>query len=566
MFIGLIIVFGFGLGVRGHGNVCRNFLPLLFALTTVHAAVSGPFIDSTPLGLPRQDHCAFAYNSSLYIFGGHPMSDNIVLKFDNDRWEPTVTHLETAGQAPNLTDIAGGGGCVVTSYGQAIFMPSAQQSVVNTLDLTTRQWAFIDSLLLSKNVLQRGMAMWNDMLFVLVNQGNGSSNTYVLDARIRTHWTWYEAQTTSDDAPNITATSSFTMIGTSRWILYFGTTRSGGGAHGSWQSSVAVHCFDPYLLLWVGKIAEFATSTDQVQVAMLGNDPTSDETESVLIVPSYSSSSSSSGRIAMVPLQGLWRLDLSRQFPRANVSWIPRSRIGPFRPLQGSSVTRLTNDTVVFYGGLPFTHDSFRVWNSTQSAFLSLPWWSSTSWYPDRTVMPSSAGLEDGNPESDRHKLAIIVGTVLGFIALVALVALGSCFCKERRRRRNHREPSQQQPSRSMSSICTPFRRQQVSELPLAHHQQQGDNAATWADQLRRALSAIARSGSSLRTASPVTSAPLEGGPPTSTVPLRNDSSASSITSIREKQIREYSRFHEHFDLLVPSSSIHAESNSTTGA
>ncbi|KAI9267997.1 hypothetical protein BDA99DRAFT_504580 [Phascolomyces articulosus] len=529
-----------------------------------------------------------------------PPLDGFRLNFTSVDMPPTMDDLfsSVTNQTSNTTtttassllnDIALGAGCAVTSYGHALFLPPA--GTLLAFNLLTHQWIIPDNVQGSPSALAafsnetltsppsgtttttttttsrrlEGMvsAMWNDMWIIFGgrlagdegNNNNFTQDTFILDARMPTPWVWFESPMTLYTPPIPSVVSRGTMVATSRWVLYFAITLSNNNNATATAPSpiaaspplldnsntirpydIAVHCFDPYVLLWVGQIANFTSATDQLKA-------TSFALDSVLVVPAYATniststftnntSTSSSGvrQSIIVPSQGLWRLDMSQDTPTGTIHWIGNA--GPFRPVLGGTTTRLAEDLIVLYGGVPFSHNSLRFWNTTSNAFVDPQWWRETQWNTGPTSTPTFGPTGDqDNGEGGPNVLAIVLGTVLSILGLMLLLAIIYYFCCYRKRRRNH-STSSSAGSRSITrgrrsmtpiSIQTDFRLNNNNDTLIAgrpyspppsnnnnnnnEHQEENMNnmgsrrmmespeedAKTWATHLRRTLSAVAR-------------------------------------------------------------------------
>ncbi|KAI7850149.1 hypothetical protein BDC45DRAFT_519101 [Circinella umbellata] len=648
------------------------------------------------LGLPRYNHCSFALNNSLFIFGGNQEQqassttttlESIQLNFTTIDTPPAMDVLLNDNQTAStalLNNITLGAGCAITSYGHALFLPP--HGILSTYNLLTRQWILPDNVQGSPSALasfsnnstnitsitpplpemtitaannntdrRRDLmvsAMWNDRWVIFggrlaEDNNNFTQDTFILDARMTTPWVWFESPMTVNTPPAPTLTSRGTMVATSRWILYFAITANSTTTTTTAPNTtpfdnidnrpynVAVYCFDPIVLLWIGQIANFTSSAKQLEAASFGSD-------SVLIVPAAASSSSNTltttattmattmtsapnsnsnssknsklgqqQRIVLPP-QGLWRLDMSPDIAAGTIHWI--NNAGPFRPLIGGTMTRLTNDLILFYGGIPFSHDSLRFWNTTSGLFIDPGWWRNIQWNPRPTFRPTNNN-EQQEEEEGLNILAIILGTVLGSLGFIILIITIYYFCCYRKRQRNkssrsrstNTSPTGRQRSVTPISIRTSFssflwpnnNNVTIAGRPYSPHNNNNNNnninneeimndsedAKTWATQLRRTLSVVAHKNRWSRSSPqpqssaalhyhqditqvspgsdrPMISSPIAEGSETPTnyhygnTHSQNnrqlDLSIGVIDTERQRRIRESSRFNEHFDLLAP--------------
>ncbi|KAI7879293.1 hypothetical protein K492DRAFT_208349 [Lichtheimia hyalospora FSU 10163] len=551
-----------------------------------HQVIPGATMNASALfGLPRFDHCALTYNNTLYIFGGRINNGTVTLQFSSSiASQPPIYRSIYTDNSWLWQDIMDGGGCAVTSYGQLIMLPPLKPCTVLDLDtlqpISTRisgSPVALDSFgnnngIINSSIIEspprprRQMAstMWNDLLVVfggLVSDNTTtnwtlSQSTFILDARIQSQWLWYEAPIVLGNTPP--AGTNAVMVSTQRWILLFSIVPAYNSSQqdissSSTQYNVSVYCFDPYVYMWTGKVVEFISQTDTIKAESMA---TANNTDSVLVVPGYSSNNNNASnvpislsRIALLQSYGLWRLEMSVYEAKGTIHWIPPSRLGPFRPLVGGSVTKVSSDLIVLYGGVPFSHDSFRFWNASLLSFLDARWWNEIQWHPNRTT-PSSSSTNDNQGVSNR-KLAIILGTVLGFVALVMIILV--CYwCCYRRGRRDQQNAAHNDAPRSPMAED-----QNSTQLPNRHLTVTPDQLATaWGTQLKRALSNVGRQSSftkqrrhsSLQPA-PAT-LPSSSQPSSPPFPIHDDN--DEVDNERQRQIREASRFNEHFDLMAP--------------
>lgn len=557
-------------------------------------------------GLPHRDHCAFSYNNSLYIFGGQPndvyFSLTFPSSFSSGSSGPAVTRLGAVHPQSALGHIGHGGGCAVTSYGVSIFLPPQSSNL--TLDLNTSAWKVVTANEYGSGVATRSfgganakpelprrdtaMALWNDILIVYggaVMHPNSSTwtfdnTTFVLDMRVPTAWTWYQTPVTADTPPSLVTTRSV-MVSTRRWILYLMTTplnRSDDTVFPDYN--VAVHCFDPYIMLWRGQVTNFTLDgsiADTVQAAAIPPPQTDDNLiDSVLITPTLSGDVINGTLISVndmlaLPPSTVWRLDMSTAEAKGTLTRITDN----FRPVAaGGTVTTVSHDFIVLYGGSPFSHDSFRFYNAATSSFFEPSWWLDTPLYPSNQPSPSADQESVGDGNTINRLVAIILGTVLGALALVAVIAIVFCCCVRRRRQQQHDDGRQRNvanPTQRTTAARSSTIRRVLTPLSLRLGSTSPDGSDSWSEQLRRALSAIgARSCSPpsppppqqqqqtmTETESPA--APIATSSPqqNAALPLQpgkdNDDDG---TASRKQKILSSSRFNEHFDLLIPSSSL----------
>ncbi|ORZ00291.1 hypothetical protein BCR43DRAFT_484963 [Syncephalastrum racemosum] len=541
---------------------CNHYLLLFFSLLAWISPATASTDLLTSLGLPRRDACTFAYNQSLYILGGSMNNNN------KNNTTPSALSLNfgdtstVATHAPMVTRLGGPHnnnnnnsdgimnttkGCVVTSYGQAILL--FQNGSLSALDLATFQFVAMPAL--GSDIDQNNeeddpentiavdrITLHDDQLIAMRD-----NETYILDASIVNDWAWYALPADVFGSPPPRASSGRSvLIATAHWVLHFAAANNATftefGLAGR-PYRMVVHCFDPRQMRWLGQIGEFASPTDTVLPALLVNttDPANDH---LLIVPALSGNASASDtrRNWVEPPIGLWTFTVAADnATNAMVSYVPPSRIGPFRPMAGGSVTTV-NNLVVMYGGLPMTHDALRIWDQTH--FAALPWWENTAVYtPSGTQHPTEA--ESSNEASRGHGrlIGIVVGCVLGGLLLLCLLALAYICCRRRRRRRKD------QDKEIVREISAPL----PAQLPQADR----DDAGTWASQLQRTLSAhLAGRRPSLNQLDPGTCASHAAGGAARAAPPAAPEMTPEEEAARVSSVKSKSRFIENFDLRLP--------------
>ncbi|KAF7727761.1 hypothetical protein EC973_007220 [Apophysomyces ossiformis] len=433
--------------------------------------------DISSFGLPRHDHCALAFNGSFYIFGGQPTHSDLLMTFSTSiALPPVVRFLQIDQHMPRNS------ACVVTSYGQTIF-PCNQ-----TLNLQTLRWESAQALNgLYPNVT---MALWNDILVV------AGDITSVFDVRLPSSWVQLPIRALTP-APGVNAR----MAVTSRWVLHFTTTvQIPPTTNGIplFYYNTTVHCFDPIALIWRGRLIDFAILTEQINVATISSD-------TLLIAPSRLSRAPLSGKETVsLPEETMWKLSVSKEEPRCNLS-----RIAPvsYRPVAGASMTTIFKDQlVVFYGGDYVDQDNLLFWNVTSSQFLDPPaWWLQSYRSPSSTTQQKPLSTQQTSSKNSIY-VAIILGALLGMLALL-VISVGCYFLYQHRRRRRRDSLA----TNLVQPTCVPDSEQ---------------NTFTYITNLRRGLS-------SMTTQSAPSAIPRE-----ETTPASEDSDT-----------RRHSRFTEHFDM-----------------
>lgn len=548
---------------------CNHYL-LLFILLLAWISPATPSTDLlSSLGLPRQDACTFAYNHSLYVLGGSMNNNNknnttpaaLALNFGDTSTvathAPTVTRL--GGPQNNNNNNSDGimnaaKGCVVTSYGQAILL--SQNGSLSALDLATFQFVPMPALestineeneadeednpeddgTTTTNVAVERITLYDDRLIAI-----HADETYVLDAGAANEWAWYALPADIFGSPPPTASSGRSvLIATAHWVLHFAAANNATLAEFGMAGRpcrIVVHCFDPRRMRWLGQIGEFDSPTDTVLPAPFSqtNDSANDH---LLVVPALPGPAppSDTHRNWVEPPVGLWTMTVAvDNGTDARVSYVSPSRIGPFRPMVGGSVTTV-NNLVVMYGGLPMTHDALRIWDQTH--LISLPWWEDAPVYtPSGTQHPTETASSAESNGNRGRLIGIVVGSVLGGLLLLSLLVLGYvCCCRGRRRRKD-------QDKEIAREISAP--------LPTHPLPQTDGDAGTWASQLQRTLSAHLAGRRPSPDALDPSASHAAGAAARAAQPaapeMTPEEEAARVSSVQSK-----SRFMENFDLRLP--------------
>ncbi|KAL0073538.1 hypothetical protein F4703DRAFT_1430601 [Phycomyces blakesleeanus] len=344
------------------------------------------------------------------------------------------------------------------------------------------------------------------------------------------------------------------MIATTRWILHFSVTPK----HGPFDASsftagytVTVYCFDLISLEWVGKVVEFTSTSDQVRLVSLSKN----NLDTLIITPVWKNCPTkthlpepTNQEDCDMP-KGVWKYDMSTESPRGTLTWLPL--LSQNTKLDGGQVVRGTkNYHLTLYGGHVFGFGNVRVLDTANQNFLEIPfWWTSQTsasfgqtptkayFFPKRALDEDEAEKSKRNSNNNR-RLAIILGSVLGFVGFAIFVGL-VVFCLYRR----HKQKVQT-PSRDISSNIgqdPPLASPSLS--PRFIPQPTENDTSEWASRLHDTLSNITQTSN----------ASVEPGQ------LHASTSFGSmhVPELSPQPIQA-SRFTEHFD--VPLSSTHGRS------
>lgn len=382
-------------------------------------------LNLSDLGLPNSNQCAFGYNQTLYILGD---SHHVSITFQ-DPWNRDPPNISIRNStSPRIIT------CAITRSGRLILLPSSQSiQVFDTPSTIISSWQPNQRITYagSQNAIDRftttankstnlGMVAFND--YVLIQDQN---TTFILDARFSTQWTWYELGNTSSSTLNPPL-----LAATSRWILYFRTEHRNTTDYVTY-----VDCFDPYTFLWLGTAATInSTNTTFTHTIPL--------------------SSSVEGRDSLLLIgttNEFWRLDISTWvYNDVRMTAIPSTKEEPVR---NGTVTRVTTDLVVFYGGSIDQQSASNIsfFNATSLAFLPQPQWLVVN----ETQM--GGNTTDSSHGNSNNNLPIILGSVMGGLLFIAIIALLVwCMLRRKRSQNGMRHQNHQQTHENLWA-CWPF-------------------------------------------------------------------------------------------------------------
>ncbi|KAI9285490.1 hypothetical protein BC943DRAFT_323453 [Umbelopsis sp. AD052] len=370
----------------------------------------------------RTGHCAFATNTTLYIFGGKSTNNQTLDRFlgidlsnssdyNNGRWN-VLNHSNSF----NIVD----GACAITSTGKALMFgydSDSQNSTsgVQIFDTVTQNWSGTPATtgLNATEVFSKrqGMAsaIANDKVILFGGSADGDASnrtTYVLDTTT-TPWNWTQILA-SEKTPNATLGGAMMGIGRYAYHVSINTTTN---------NSCIIHAFDSKRLRWVGKIANYTVPPESVVLAG-GN-----LSEYVWMIPALRTSTATTQlqKRATADNTTMW-LFSSDDHSLGNQTETSSS----YTPRQGSTATLVGASTLAIFGGNG-NDSNLLVYNLIENQMV--PQWSAVQVpTPAQPASPSqSPTVEGASTDNDSHRnriLAIVLGTVLGGIFFLVLLAL----------------------------------------------------------------------------------------------------------------------------------------------
>lgn len=371
----------------------------------------------------RTGHCAFATNTTLYIFGGKSPNNQPINRFlsidltnssdfSDGRWN-VLNHSNSF----NIVE----GACALTSTGKALMFGYDSDSQNSTsgfqiFDTVTQNWTAPPAAtgLNATEVFSKreGMAsaIANDKVILFGGSVDGDSSnrtTYVLDTT-SSPWNWTQIQP-SEKTPNATLGGAMLGIGRYAYHISINTTTN---------NSCLVYAFDSKRLRWVGKIANYTVPPESVLLAG-GN-----LSEYVWMIPALRTSTATTQlkKRDATDNTTMWLFSsddhsLGNQ-TETNSSYTPR---------QGSTATLVGASTLAIFGGNG-NDSNLLVYNLIENQMV--PQWSAVQVpTPVQPASPSQSptvenGSSNGNDNHRNRTLAIVLSTVLGGICLLVLIAL----------------------------------------------------------------------------------------------------------------------------------------------
>ncbi|KAI8068023.1 hypothetical protein BC940DRAFT_300144, partial [Gongronella butleri] len=394
-------------------------------LGIVRAALSNADATPTPgaLGLPRVNHCAVAFNNTLYILQGIDVATgraanaSVSLMFnpnDNLQNAPAANWIGGASNASNAASNAAlnAPACLVTSYGVATVF----STTVSTLALVNGTWNALQSPVGSNTTRIVGTAALTSDQFLIVaaDTTSGKVSTWLLDASSsdETQWAWTTVSP-SKTAVNLNLDAWFVplqpdqgsnaLVALSSYTLFFSVDIQ--------HQKTTIFCFDNSRQRWLGELLNVnmtssvaITNAVQPQWIQAGAD-----NDTVVVIPSWTYPAPSSSYFSSSSSFSFYMLNISTQpakdgnLPTVGLWTVQQPS---FQPVSGGSVTPLYR-WLLFYGGAPVsassthkkravpppssssTSTSFQFWSIDTQQFLATPSWVTTMTNPPN-VAPSS--------------------------------------------------------------------------------------------------------------------------------------------------------------------------------
>lgn len=231
----------------------------------------------------RAGHCAFATNSTLYIFGGKSTNNQTIHRFismqvaNTSNFETAQWNILNDSQSFNIVN----GACAITSTGKAIMIGYDESSKspspgIQVYDTNTDTWigSSTNGLNVSDtfgNLAGMASAIAGDKMIIFGGSAAGTPinrTTFVLDTTT-SPWNWTQLQ--ADRHTPIDPLGG-SMLGIERYA-YHVTVNS------TTNNSCIVHAFDSKRLRWVGQVGNQTTPAQSVMLAG------SNLTEQVWMIP-----------------------------------------------------------------------------------------------------------------------------------------------------------------------------------------------------------------------------------------------------------------------------------------
>ncbi|CAO3627343.1 unnamed protein product [Mucor hiemalis] len=366
--------------------------------------------------------CILTFNQIVYIFDQESLS----LKF-NQPWSNTIAP-QISRLNINITTSAAVDACSITHSGKVILLQ--QQQPLQVIDDINIPWKLNNNItylgsqsaidtFITKSVpipTQFAITTFND--YIIFHNGN---QTFSLDTRYDTLWTFFEVP----HLPNKSPQNHISLLySTSRWVLSFRDE----------PQIISIDCFDPYSFQWLGTILNlnttfYASYTIQAVVPVVSSATIA--SDSLLIIVAGAQSGTNNHAETSTEF---WKLDISTSVPNNFTLTklnpiIHQSDVVVFTTdlddgHSGSVVvTPLDDEMTLFYGGAK----QLQFLNTSSLTFLPQPQWlTSTNNTVDETKKDNSQPTPD-------HRLAIILGSVLGGLFFICVVLILFWCCRRRK-------------------------------------------------------------------------------------------------------------------------------------
>ncbi|CAO3624783.1 unnamed protein product [Cunninghamella blakesleeana] len=464
------------------------------------------------IGLPRDYHCALNYNNAFFVLGGQNSTNSLSMNFNNTTQTPPSIQwinntLTFQQQQQQKTPIL----CTVTSYGQAIIFNevSLQQSLL--LDLNTFNWNNMSNVrrLSSFNISSIiATTITDDDQVLLLSNNNNTISSWRIDAsNERLRWRISQLSSSSSPPPPPSINGGVQLIPTSSYILYFHIDQpSSSSSTSNSLYEVNVYGFDSLSMSWIGQLFNFTSATNDIHVSLIHS---TNDNDTLLVFPTWIDknlpSINNNNNNNQLTEHGYWLLNLSTNTSSSQINWHPLN--DTISILKGGSMTKLTDDIVLFYGGLNKTnnldsHSSFLFWSISNQSFLSSPSWLSALMPPTSSSPTPLPSTVDNNNNNSDNKLIIILATLLGVFGTAFLIMVGIFFWYRKNKNKKSlsstiiRETDEDNSPRQvrieegqdLMYNNPPHQDEEKNRSPRFSFIRK-DNAAIWSNQLQRALS-----------------------------------------------------------------------------
>jgi hypothetical protein len=375
----------------------------------------------------RTGHCAFATNTTLYIFGGKSSNNQTLNRFlsidlsNSSDYNNAHWNVLNDSNSFNIVD----GACEITSSGQALMFGFDSDSQNSTsgfqlYDTGTKNWVQSPTTtglnVTEKFSKREGMAsaIANDKVILFGGSTEGSSTdktAYVLDTT-SSPWNWTQIQA-SEKTPNATLGGAMIGIGRYAYHVSINTTTN---------NSCLVYAFDSKRLRWVGMIANDSMPTEAV-LAAGGN-----LSEFVWMIPALRTSITNLTTTTTTTTTTLKKRAASDDtnmwlFSSVDHSLTNQTEINStYVPREGSTATLIGASTLAIFGGNG-NDSNLLVYNLIENQMV--PPWSAIP-VPTPAAQPTiGPSFSSSGDDSRNRMLGIVLGTVLGgLLVIVAIILL----------------------------------------------------------------------------------------------------------------------------------------------
>ncbi|CAM0134892.1 hypothetical protein VKS41_000537 [Umbelopsis sp. WA50703] len=488
----------------------------------------------------RAGHCAFASNSTLYIFGGKSTNNQTIHRFislqvaNTSDFENAQWNVLNDSQSFNIVN----GACAITSFGKAIMLGYDDSSDspspgIQVYDTFADTWigSPTDGLNVSDTFGQMaGMAsaMAGDKMIIFGGSAAGNPTnrtTYVLDTT-SSPWNW--TQIPPDQHTPIDPLGG-AMLGIDRYAYHI-------AVNSTTNNSCIVHAFDSKKLRWVGQVGNESTPAESLLLAG------SNLTDQVWMIPAAADKSNTGSQKraetwdTQMWLYGVDDHDFDTQI-ESNSTYNPRS---------GSTATLVGNQSLAIFGG-DGNDSNLLVYDLGQNQMVSqwsavqvpIPAQQSPQPSPSNTTNISPSTYDDQNR---KRILGITLGTILGGICVLAL----GFFILRHHRQKNKTAFSATRPGNTRTASSLEKSATDPSNIPPLHP-----------------TNALPKDVGGASGAALITAAPAIVSKDKYTLSRSASASASASATVPSSKEALSSRFTEHFGKtnhapVTPAAAIHS--------